>query len=759
MGESRKSKRVCWATDVNLCQVRLFLSEDSPSQVGMGTHDHLQAKPFRSAQTGGVVGPDDNLPPGFEGIQPANPWMTKMSQIPLTKWKCPLRFGINIAWQVVAGEESEEIEIQNKREMRVLEAIYPRQSAIPPNPSVLPGIQEPTNENRQTPVVPITPIEDEDSAIDSHRQQHSSIGSSSNSVAVNPPANGVEPDILSALAAAISNGTNNINNTNLIDHSLLVKILSDPKMIEHLMTSQSSNSQIALPPPSEQNTPLSTSSMQYVQNLRPPQNGPFPTLGPYYPPRAVPDVGPGRGPHPPMPRDVNYYKSLIQQHGGERKESGVGLGPFGHQEHMVRPGRDMKPKIMKPCIYFNSPKGCRNGPDCSFQHDLLGGQRVSGGGVPEVQSGKRAKLDKEITESRKSKRVSWATDVNLCQVRLFLSEDSPSQVRIGTQDHLQAKPYRSTQTGGIVGPDDNLPPGFEGIQPANPWMAKLSQIPLTKWKCPLRFVINIAWQVVAGEESEEIEIQNKREMRVLEAIYPRPSAIPPNPSVLPGIQEPTTDNRHTPVVPITPVEDEDSTIDSNLAIGGSSNSAAVILSDPKMIEHLMTSQSNNSQIALPPAAEQNTPLSSLHCNAPSTSSMQYVQHPRPPQNGPFNPIARPPTLGPYYPPRAVPDVGPARGPQPPVPRDMNYYKSLIQQHGGERKESGVGPVPFGHHMKPKIMKPCIYFNSPKGCRNGPDCSFQHDGQRVSGGGVPEVQSGKRAKMDKEITGSDILMSR
>lgn len=33
--------------------------------------------------------------------------------------------------------------------------------------------------------------------------------------------------------------------------------------------------------------------------------------------------------------------------------------------------------------------------------------------------------------------------------------------------------------------------------------------------------------MVAGEESEESEVQSQREMRVLEAVYPRPSAIPP----------------------------------------------------------------------------------------------------------------------------------------------------------------------------------------------------------------------------------------
>lgn len=66
-----------------------------------------------------------------------------------------------------------------------------------------------------------------------------------------------------------------------------------------------------------------------------------------------------------------------------------------------------------------------------------------------------------------------------------MSEESPSQVGIGTQDHLQAKTLWPVQAGGM-GSDDNLPPGFEGIQPANSWTIKLSQIPLVKWKCPPR---------------------------------------------------------------------------------------------------------------------------------------------------------------------------------------------------------------------------------------------------------------------------------
>lgn len=35
------------------------------------------------------------------------------------------------------------------------------------------------------------------------------------------------------------------------------------------------------------------------------------------------------------------------------------------------------------------------------------------------------------------------------------------------------------------------------------------------------------WRVVVGEESQEVDVENQREMRVLEAVYPRASAIPP----------------------------------------------------------------------------------------------------------------------------------------------------------------------------------------------------------------------------------------
>lgn len=69
-------------------QVRLFLSEESPSQAGLGTQDHLQAKTSLQLHSTGS-GSDDNLPPGFEGVHPANHLQIKLSQIPLVKWRSP----------------------------------------------------------------------------------------------------------------------------------------------------------------------------------------------------------------------------------------------------------------------------------------------------------------------------------------------------------------------------------------------------------------------------------------------------------------------------------------------------------------------------------------------------------------------------------------------------------------------------------------------------------------------------------------------
>lgn len=71
-------------------QIRMFLSEESPSEVGLSAQDHLQAKTSWLLHSNGL-GSDDNLPPGFEGAHPANQLKNMLSQIPVIKWKCPPR--------------------------------------------------------------------------------------------------------------------------------------------------------------------------------------------------------------------------------------------------------------------------------------------------------------------------------------------------------------------------------------------------------------------------------------------------------------------------------------------------------------------------------------------------------------------------------------------------------------------------------------------------------------------------------------------
>lgn len=460
----RSSKRVSWAPDVNLCQVRLFLSEDAPSQSGFGIQDHLQAKTSWLLHSSGM-GSDDQPPPGFEGPIPALP------QIVLVKWKCPPRLMLNPDWQVVAGEESKEAELQIQRELRVLEAVYPRLSAIPPSPSDSSELHLYHHDDSQTPLIPITPIEDDDAAdsLDSvspirtlansqsqclpksltasgtvHLSTTSSSevksrGNEPNIPTPNPnerPAigaiPGVEPDVVAAASAAFTAIMRSNEEGSLIDRDLLIKILSNPKLLEQLVLDHGmlANQQFAPKPSSTCITaslpmPLHANTMGSEAPLSIPLSGQFnpranttlPTLNPPIPP--IPNLRPAPNAvqnqiastvpmkTPPV-KDINYYKSLIQQHGGERNEAQDqtlvrfsnhhNQNPFGANPEPIESSkpRELKPKMQRPCVYFNSPTGCRHGANCMFQHDVSYQKRI--GGMPEVQGGaKRMKLERELT--------------------------------------------------------------------------------------------------------------------------------------------------------------------------------------------------------------------------------------------------------------------------------------------------------------------------------------------------------------------------
>lgn len=64
------------------------MSEESPSQVGLNSQDHLQAKSSLLLHPGGT-GSDDILPPGFEGTHASSQFEVNPSQIPVIRWTNP----------------------------------------------------------------------------------------------------------------------------------------------------------------------------------------------------------------------------------------------------------------------------------------------------------------------------------------------------------------------------------------------------------------------------------------------------------------------------------------------------------------------------------------------------------------------------------------------------------------------------------------------------------------------------------------------
>ncbi|CAN8292343.1 unnamed protein product [Cochlearia groenlandica] len=409
-----KSKRVSWPPDFKLCQVRLFMSEDSPSQVGSESQDHLQAKSSLASHPC-----DDNLPPGFGGLLSANESQIKLSDIPVIKWKCSVRILLDKDWKVVAGEENEEVEAQNQRELRVLEAFYPGASAIPPNPSVSADVENSDCDDQQTIAIPILPVEDDDittdTASDFPTQSDVDVGTEPSITNENTQAASTlpaGPEIMAALSA-LSNSKE--PGSSMIDPDLLIKILSNRKLVENLVAncggadSASSNASNIYPSSSHEANGVVTATPACSNG----QYYPQPTVT-NIPPLVYPPPGPSDQPNygAPPAKDASYYKNLIQQHGEERQETPPvqqnlgyrynlppGRGPNPEMVINTQRPRDSKPKIMKHCMYFNSSRGCRNGANCSYQHEATAFQprNVNNGNInnSEMQNAKRMRFDRD----------------------------------------------------------------------------------------------------------------------------------------------------------------------------------------------------------------------------------------------------------------------------------------------------------------------------------------------------------------------------
>ncbi|CBI17393.3 unnamed protein product, partial [Vitis vinifera] len=443
---SKSSKKVSWAPDANLCQAKLFRSKDCPSQVCLKARDGLLAKKSWILHSDGR---DTNgLPHGFKDTR-VNQSKKKVSHIPKIKWKCPPKFVLSSNWLVASGEESQEAEAQKLRENHVVEAVYPRISAIPLSPSISLDIEECHQDDCDIPLVPITSMEDEgtvDTLFDLAAPINSSMiskppalsqdllasGNTSqcNRPVLEPPAiektalglsPDVEADIIAAATAAITMVMRCKEQGSLIDTDLLIKILTNPKMTEKLINDCREPGGTSTIPFSEskpvtQLVTVSCSEPAMVLEPRP-ANENIPTNGNLH--NILKGVQPTLNTTPTLPdilptssfkaikshvKDVNYYKSLVKQHGGEKQGTQDQIIPqYANHENYLQgmeliqnfKPTELKPKSQKSCIFYNSPTGCRNGTNCPYQHDTFSQLRC--GSMLEDKRAKRMKLDGKIT--------------------------------------------------------------------------------------------------------------------------------------------------------------------------------------------------------------------------------------------------------------------------------------------------------------------------------------------------------------------------
>ncbi|XP_010426663.1 PREDICTED: zinc finger CCCH domain-containing protein 45-like isoform X1 [Camelina sativa] len=318
-----KKPRVSWPPGPKLCQVKMFRTEECPAKVASQPLRHLKLSSSRV--------PD--LPPGFEG----NHYAVKpnVSNIPRIKWKRPPQFSISDAWLVGGGGESTERQTENLRISKVLQAIYPHRSAIPSRPSVSPVVEAECFDDSKTPAIRLTPIEDEsDSSEDS---SHSTVESGftankQGQLETKPPCStqelasgltttGLAPDLSLAASAALSVLMKTKEQGSMVDTDLLIKFLSNPKMIKNLITDSSGKSSETKNPPVDTNINSTTRLVPQPVPASPMVRKPQPVIipqehsvaaSPYFtnPQRRVSPPKPGTGNISP-PKPINVEPSSI----------------------------------------------------------------------------------------------------------------------------------------------------------------------------------------------------------------------------------------------------------------------------------------------------------------------------------------------------------------------------------------------------------------------------------------------------------------
>lgn len=502
------SKKVCWESLEKLCQVRLFAAEDAPLLSGTTLQDLYQAKETKFLH---VVKPvhETDMPPGFVSFAAKPTGVGASSNASMDTqvfWRIPEKFFGKPGWQVAAGGGSFEDLAERKRELLTTEAIYSSFDVVPPSPGE-PQEVFAESENHVFPEVPLFCIEDDDemeegctpgistydllnngmkAEVDTLPNQSPRRGSGKNEAGEKPGGlfsastwQGGQPEQetntsslaesdpnVAAAAAAAYAVLKAKERGALVDHDLLIKILTNPILIKTLLAANQdlpskprdflraisedalkgrNNNELAsgrgtsnalcgmgsnIFPPSNQpgcRTNPTSENMQGMHEAS--SNQPWNTFGHHEASRTFlgprvdqlfygrSEAGQGKGTlglsvSPSLAYRQDVFKDLVQQHGLEKIRNegqlrgfsemeivcnnklvpgaemlrGTGLGSFsqlgvGSQVATPSHGRNdgfsqsrftgemSQSRFQKPCLYFNTPKGCRRGTTCFYLHD------------------------------------------------------------------------------------------------------------------------------------------------------------------------------------------------------------------------------------------------------------------------------------------------------------------------------------------------------------------------------------------------------
>ncbi|KAH0701208.1 hypothetical protein KY284_015423 [Solanum tuberosum] len=602
----KKSRKVSWASGPDFCQVKHYRKEDCPSKVGSGsqlkqTHQSID----RSSS---------------ERRYCLKKSKERLSSKSLAIWKCPPKFHLNEKWLVVAGEESKEASKQEDRKRRVIEAVFPNRSAIPPNPYNLSDLEQSYDDN-QTPVIRTIPIEEEEADVEVPTQT-----------------------ISRCLPNSPSSSVRTITSQKLPDNG---KSLPEPLSTFPNARKPPSNSLLSKRSPSNvQSTPTYHSRCQNLKGSKQTQVSPKLPVSYSFVPRYQPtfkSIGTQTEIFPDQPANENHgakYQTICENQNIPQLKSQVsGMAPTKHNPVTESPST----------------------------HDLT------------------VAVATTVAALAKSQEQGSLIDTNLL-VRLLLN---PEEIPKLMNERGIATNTAMSRPEDLLLPLPRKKPDKVINKPINECQAPLAGSGPSFMPKPMA---NFAPLMMTKPET------SMRSNLVAEQ-GPPPSVETANTRESKSLAHPTSD--------------------LNL------ENIKKLVNKYRVLDNEEGKPSVNSEL-----------VSKYGCTTlqPKLSISPNVGH-----TSPSSSILTSHT---------------------PLQKDINYCKSLIKQHGEQYEsvvdESLQNTNPHGttwgagllKNQKPipRSLTPCVFFNKPKGCRNGSSCRFLHDisGQKRSGG-TSEGRDSKRMK--------------